>query len=683
MAAASASQPAQVTLHPRLAAVERMAPERFAGIEAVRRQHRALMADGAALARLDAAVDALDANSLLARVAPSSAELAARAALVRQVAPDEASRLREACARAKAHRFQLLGTPLMPLEERLDWHRDYRVNKRYRADVDYLALGRDAFPLLVDREHEAELKFVWDLNNLHWVPSLAAGRFLLGDAACVGAFAADWQHWMEANPPFLGVNWFCPMNVAMRAANAVVGLGAFAGELDPALVRRSLRCLLRHGLGIMGHLEVETAAKRNNHYLTNVMGMYLLGWMFRDLDLGAQWLAFASAELEAEVRYQFNPDGVCFEDSTAYHRLSTEMLLLCAITARRNHAELSPEYHRRLRAALHFTRGISGPDGRIPQFGDNDNGRILQFHGYGSVASTDQRHLLAVGGGFYDDDDLRRAGLGAESDACWLLGAWQDPAPAAPRRESLGWAQGGFHVHRAPQGVLTMRSGAISLACAGGHAHCDQLAFTLHTARGPLFVDGGSYRYSSDFAARNAFRSVAWHNTVQIDDLPMHEYDPTTFEGLWWMIDQAACTTLAAGEDGDGWWRFRGRHHAFAAANCLVERELAWQPGAGRLLLSDRICAADPARPLAATTRAASRLLLAPGLDVRWLESGRLAIEDAAGVAATLTVPAGVAARVRQRWFSPGYGSREPALQLEFTWAPAAQPVLELVIVLG
>ena len=56
---------------------------------------------------------------------------------------------------------------------------------------------------------------------------------------------------MEANPPFLGVNWFCPMNVAMRAANVLVGLSAFASELDPALVRASLRCLLQ-GFGATG-----------------------------------------------------------------------------------------------------------------------------------------------------------------------------------------------------------------------------------------------------------------------------------------------------------------------------------------------------------------------------------------------------------------------------------------------
>lgn len=675
----TAARPIATPLDPRLAGVERMAAPRLAAVDRQRERHRLLMRDASVLAGSDAAIDAMDAGNALARVFPGAEEMGRRSAAVLGI-PGERDRLAEACTRAKAHRFALLGTPLMPLGRDLDWHCDYRVSKRYPREVDYLALGRAAFPLLVDREHEAELKFVWDLNNLHWLPALAAGRHALADPTCATAIADDIRSWLAANPPFAGVNWFCPMNVAMRAANLIAALAACSGELDPGLRRDALRSLFRHGLCIMGHLEVETAAKRNNHYLTNLMGMQLLGWLFRDLPLGAEWLAFATAELEAEATYQFLPDGVCFEDSTSYHRLSTEMLLLAAITARRNDRPMSAGFLAQLTRALHFTRDILGPDQRIPQFGDNDNGRIVQYAGYGSMAGTDHRHLLALGGEFLDDDVLRLAGAGAQADPLWLLGSWREPVRAATATASHSYPASGFHICRDPASTLVVHNGRISLPSAGGHAHCDQLSFTLHQGNRQIFVDPGSYRYSSDFAARNAFRSVAYHNTVQVDDLPMHVYDTATFEGLWWMIDGAAAETREVRLDG-GTWRFTGAHSGFRTANARVERTLAWRPASGALELTDAVLPIDPARGLAAATTARSRLLLGPGIEVQLDDRYRLALlADGRRIGSlTATVPA----LVRHLWFSPGYGSRVPALQLEFAWHPSRTAQVTIGIELG
>jgi uncharacterized heparinase superfamily protein len=294
------------------------------------------------------------------------------------------------------------------------------------------------------------------------------------------------------------------------------------------------------------------------------------------------------------------------------------------------------------------------------------------------MAGTDHRHLLALGGAFFADDHLRRAGAGARGDALWLLGNGSELAPLAHSKvESSSYPASGFHICRDHTSTLVVHNGRISLLSGGGHAHCDQLSFTLHQGQRQIFVDPGSYRYSSDFAARNAFRSVAYHNTVQLDDLPMHDYDTETFEGLWWMIDGAAAQTTQAGLTGDT-WTFLGSHTGYAAAQARVERSLRWRPAVGDLELTDRIDPLQNGTPLSPTLVARSRLLLGPGIEVRSDDRYRLTLLADGQPIGTLTATA--APLLRHLWFSPGYGSRMPALQVEFAWKPALQASLTIQV---
>ncbi|MDZ4198675.1 MAG: heparinase II/III family protein, partial [Kiritimatiellia bacterium] len=457
-------------------------------------------------------VSALNTSAALERFFTRAADLPERARKLSKGAPDLALQIRQTARKIRDHRIDLLASGPLFFGRPIAWHSDIRSGYRWDPTLDYQA-APDGLDRLIETGGGVELKAPWDLSNLHGLPTLTAAWGLDRDPAVLQAIEKDVTDWIEANPPFLGVNWYCAMNVAMRALSLLTTIAALYPDLNPEFLRAVLTSLYLHAVRIGAHLEHGRGGQRNNHYLSDLIGLYFLGTLFRDTPAGSEWLAFSIDELEIEAGLQFHPDGVCIEDSTSYHRFSTEILLLCAIQGEAAGRPFSTTFVDRLRKSLRFTLDILPSHHLIPQIGDNDNGRMLPLFGYQTLPGTDHRHILALGGEFFDDDSLRRAGADARGDALWFLGRWTEPAADRPPQPTglFSYADSGFHGLRDDLILLLIHNNRIRPEHGGGHTHCDALSFTLTLQDRDLFVDAGVWNYSADIDGRNDFRSTAYH----------------------------------------------------------------------------------------------------------------------------------------------------------------------------
>ena len=102
---------------------------------------------------------------------------------------------------------------------------------------------------------------------------------------------------------------------------------------------------------------------------------------------------------------------------------------------------------------------------------------------------------------------------GSATDAALLMG--EDQSYAEFRHGLMEFKKAGFYIIRRPDINLIVRAGR--LAHAGVHAHCDQASFELSIKRIPVFIDRGTYVYTSDIRKRNLFRSTKAHNTISIN----------------------------------------------------------------------------------------------------------------------------------------------------------------------
>lgn len=298
--------------------------------------------------------------------------------------------------------------------EPIDWQLDFRSGHRWCE-------GQSSGALSLIGPPGADVKVPWELARMQHLPQMAISwaRGSAREQALVQDIRNEILDFIATNPPRFGVNWACPMDVAIRSVNWIVTmeiLEAGGCSLDIAFVDVLTRSIHDHGAHIFANLEWWWG-HRNNHYLADVAGLAFIGSWLRGSPAASRWLEFAVAALTAEVAHQFHEEGSHFEGSTAYHGLSAEIVIYATAvvagaadagrlspaadlsTRRRARTSMgmargaevswhvlgqdprplpfSQEYVRRLSGMARFVRVVTKPDGSFVQIGDNDSGRFL------------------------------------------------------------------------------------------------------------------------------------------------------------------------------------------------------------------------------------------------------------------------------------------------------------------
>jgi hypothetical protein len=492
---------------------------------------RPLRASPQALARaLDSATPAAALRELALPALPTVA--AWERELDRIDAPGR-GRLLERAERIVAHRFDLLGSGPTDLGPDIDWQQDFKSGLRWPD----LHISRVPTVLA----EGADIKVPWELARCQHLPLLSAAHRLTADPRFLDELGAQLSSFIAANPVEFGAPWACTMDVAIRAANWVAALCmALPAAAQAPWLRPALTSLLLHCRFIRSHLE--WGPVRGNHYLSDVVGLLVGCAPFSGSREGRAWAAWAVRQLELEMTHQVRPDGCDHEASIPYHRLVTE-LFLCGTQAADAlcPSALSSSYRERLQQMLDFVSDYIRPDDLAPQIGDADDGRFLPLACYGSDP-RDHRHLYAQAGQTW------RTGHGHAAYPC-----------------------GGWFVmrHRALWGIV--RCGDVGLGGIGAHAHNDQLSFELAIGEQPLVVDPGSYLYTADACARNAFRSTKAHSTVTIGDA---EQNRLGFDYLFTLPEETRAHCLRFEVDGPN-ATFEGEHTGFRTLGQTVAHRRA------------------------------------------------------------------------------------------------------------
>ena len=440
---------------------------------------------------------------------------------LRKTCPDVEQNVVAAADQTCQHVFALLGSGPTNLGECIDWHLDFKSGHRWDPCQYYL----DVTPAPYLGGYD--IKVPWELSRCQHFVWLGQAYWFTEDEKYSQEFVNQVVDWIEANPPQLGVNWACTMDVAIRAVNWLWGYyflknsTSFSVEFS----ERFFKSLLVHGRHIINNLE--RWAVTNNHYFANLVGLTYLGILLPEFNEARHWRDFALKELEAELLKQVYSDGVDYEASIGYHRLMTEFALSATVLARLNGHAFSKAYMDRLEKMLEFTMYVTKPDGTVPLVGDFDNGRLHRLKVWNPPEREwiDHRYLLAIGAVFFDRNDFAHAAGNQWEEAFWLLGEqaieYREPfeRQGFPPLDlkSKGFTDSGMYVMRHNNVYAIVASGSKGTNGIGGHRHNDMLSFELFTVGQSFIVDPGSYLYTSDYEARNLFRSTSYHNGVMID----------------------------------------------------------------------------------------------------------------------------------------------------------------------
>jgi uncharacterized heparinase superfamily protein len=442
------------------------------------------------------------------------------------------------------HIFDLLGSGPVSLGDTIDWHTDFKVNWTWKRKYHKLLNCSD-----IDNPYD--VKVPWELSRCHHFITLGKAYFYTGNEKYAVEFIAQVSDWIESNPPAFGVNWACTMDVAIRIVNWLWGYWFFkeSSSFTNQFLVNFLKSLLAHGRHIMSNLE-NSDEFPSNHYISNLVGLAYLGFVFPEFKEAKQWREFGIHELIREMERQVYPDGVDYEGSISYHRLVTELFLSATLLILLNEqhdistsrdecnwfhrmraSKVFPEqYMQRLEKMMEFVIYYTKPDGTAPQIGDNDDGRLHVLSRYGNWDRLDHRYLLSVGAVLFNRPDFKEGAGRFYEEAFWLLGeeglnSFNLLEIGTAQLKSKVFPQGGFYIMRHEDLYMIVDCFSDALQAPLGHRHNSRLSFELFAYGGSFIIDPGAYIYTAAPEWRNIFRSTAYHNTIQVDGQEQNEFD--------------------------------------------------------------------------------------------------------------------------------------------------------------
>ena len=339
----------------------------------------------------------------------------------------------------------------------------------------------------------ADVKLIWDYSR---------GHALFTNAALGPEYtrtSVDFlRRWLQANENTNGINWTCAMDVAIRGTNWVFADALLGGRLSEEFGRAEWASWLwRHGWVIWRRLETKSIS--TNHYVADLLGLYVISSIFPDDSAAKAWRRFAETELPRTLVAQTHRDGGLDEASLRYHAFVTEMALLFRLASGRR---FLPVAEARLCDMCQIVADFQDAAGDVFPIGDDDSGRVLAVDFVS--ASGRAKNLLS----------LARVVLRREFKA----------SPMAVYADS-GWC-----VRTIGDFRLALEFGGVGLCGVGAHAHNDDFSFCLDWNGQPVIVDPGTCIYTGDPGARNRFRSTLAHNTVVCDDREQRPLNSTLFQ---------------------------------------------------------------------------------------------------------------------------------------------------------
>ncbi len=447
--------------------------------------------------------------------------------MMKQRFPAERDAIIKTAEAALAGRLSLLGYSNLafgaPPDTPIDWHLDPISGKRAT-----LTHWSKCQPL--EETGDGDSKVIWELNRHSHFVTLGQAYWLTGENRFAEGFVDQVSAWIDANPAGMGVNWTCGLEVSLRSIAWLwaIHLCVDSREVTPDFFARLLKSLIEHGRYIEKYLSYY--ASPNTRLTGEALGLFYLGLALPELDRAKGWRNLGLQIMLDHAMKQFQPDGVHFEQSSYYHRYSTDFYTHLFALTRANDILIKRELEimlwNKLESMLDHLMWITRPDGSSPLIGDDDGGRLIKLS---PRPANDFRDTLAIGAAILKRGDWKYVAGKAPAELLWLIGpegvACYDKLRAEmPRETSKEFMSSGYFVMRdgwrRDSSFALIDCGPHGADANARHSHSDALSIEFASRGVTWLVDPGTFVYAADAKMRNEFRSTAAHNTVLVDGEP-------------------------------------------------------------------------------------------------------------------------------------------------------------------
>lgn len=573
-----------------------------------------------------------------------------------------------------------------------EWPKKFKGNKWHLDPVSKTEWPSDKYCFSIPYRHDAQrgdVKFVWELNRLQHLQPVAAHAWRTGDKELEAFVLDEIMSWIDANPPYKGVNWSSGIELALRIVSILVTCGFIRSENIPESKKQKIsKCLAQHAYWLNRYPSAFSSA--NNHLIAEAGALYLLGVLWPELEASEQYRKKGEKILIQEAEKQFHADGIGAEQSPTYTAFTLEWYFLCQYVAEQNESSFPKAVLQKLAAAIEALRWMSDEAGQQPRIGDDDEGRVI-FSGFGHESDY-VASIINCGAALLNREELSLSGITPR-----LRDIYFNPAhltvtdSSAHAHQYKGqfegmrvFAQGGYTVWRAEESgrktMLVMDHGPLGYLSIAAHGHADALAVWLHIDDQPVFVDAGTYLYHSGGDWRDRFRGTSLHNTLSINGR-----NSSMISGAFNWKDKAQTRLLDIQANASGGGYISACHDGYAKQFGLIHERTVHCAGTKILVCDQLLSVASDAQDKLDPDAKSGKLdieisyLLHPDLEAR-SEQGDIVIYSENEALVRLDIQEQVDVRILVEdtaeeenniedggWYSPRFGSKQPATRLVFS----------------
>ncbi|MDE6628641.1 MAG: heparinase II/III family protein [Muribaculaceae bacterium] len=426
--------------------------------------------------------------------------------------------------------IRLLG-PYSYADYRAAWHAGFQTSAEWP-----LAWSYD-----LDYKHghtPGDARTNWELNRHFQFAVMARNYWLSGNPEVLSELTHLFNDWNARNPFLWGISWTSPMEAAIRCVQWMLT----QTYLQMARVDTPMILALAKGaMNMAGYIDRHHSrhSSANNHLVVEMAALIMAGTTF-----GVEnWIKKGVKTLDRELTRQNSTDGVNLESSLHYHGFVMEAYLLAMLALRRSGRHVPPHWKEMTGKMAEFLLHSLTPGGKAVEFGDADEGKIIDLQGGDTDYYSYLLQLASVETG-------RRFTDLSDHSLCITAGALYTPEeisaalqvpPYDGTKSSRTFARGGYSFLRSRDGemLVGIDHAPLGFGSIAAHAHEDAMSFQLFDGDTPVLTDSGTYLYHTSPAERDSLRAERAHNTLRY---PAHPHSEMLGSFLWGRKGTAALT---------------------------------------------------------------------------------------------------------------------------------------------
>lgn len=355
-----------------------------------------------------------------------------------------------------------------------------------------------------------DIKYVWEKSRFSFLNTIIRYDYHFDDDQSEFVFN-EIENWIDKNPINLGPNYVCSQEMTIRCFNWIFALNYYKNSkyLTNNRFLKIINTIYWHADHIYKNINFSKIAVRNNHAITECLGIYTFGLLFPSFPNSAKWKRNGKKWFQNEISYQVYNDGTFLQFSMNYHRVLVQLFTWAIQINKLNDLPFSDDVYIKAKKSLSFLLScMNENNGKLPNYGANDGALFFKL---GVQEFRDYRPQL----------EALSLSLGinwrySSSEEKYWFGLETNPSNLFVKDQNAlnSFKNGGYYI------VNDSEDSTLTFIRCGSHRDRPSQADNLHL---DLWIDGdnilrdaGSYKYNTNESDLNYFFGSKSHNTVTL-----------------------------------------------------------------------------------------------------------------------------------------------------------------------